>query len=63
MVSVRDKNHRWNPKSQNPEISPLYNTFYLKDTELRVFPLSNWTEIDIWQYIKKENISVYARLF
>ena len=63
MVSVRDKFHRWNPKNQNPEIAPLYNTFYSKDTELRVFPLSNWRETDIWEYIKKENIEVVPIYF
>ena len=58
IVSIRDKNHIWNPKNQRPEIWNLYN--YEKDNEqsLRVFPLSNWTENDIWTYIFRENIEV-----
>jgi len=58
IVSLRDKNHIWNPKNQRPEIWNLYN--YEKDNEqsLRVFPLSNWTENDIWTYIFRENIEV-----
>ena len=58
IVSLRDKNHIWNPKNQRPEIWNLYN--YEKDNEqsLRDFPLSNWTENDIWTYIFRENIEV-----
>ena len=58
IVSIREKNHIWDPKNQRPEIWNLFN--YQKDNEqsLRVFPLSNWTENDIWAYIYKENIEV-----
>lgn len=63
MVSVRDKYHKWNPRNQNPEIAPLWNTFYANDTGLRVFPLSNWTELDIWEYIKQEHIEIVPLYF
>lgn len=63
MVSVRNRYHKWDPRNQNPEIAPLYNTFYTDATELRVFPLSNWTEIDIWEYIKREKIEVVPLYF
>lgn len=63
MVSIRDKYHKWNPRNQNPEISPLWNTYYTEETELRVFPLSNWTELDIWEYIRQENINVVDLYF
>ena len=63
MVSVRNEYQKWDPRNQNPEISPLYNTFYTDKTSLRVFPLSNWTELDIWEYIKEENIPVVPLYF
>lgn len=63
MVSVRDSCSKWNPRAQNPEIPPLYNTFYREDTSLRVFPLSNWTEQDIWAYIEREKIKVAPLYF
>ncbi len=63
IISIRDKKHRWNPRAQNPEIPPLYNTFCTASTSLRVFPLSNWTELDIWEYIKMENIEVVPLYF
>ena len=63
MVSVRNQYHKWEPRNQNPEISPLYNTFYTNTTSLRVFPLSNWTELDIWEYIKQENIDIVPLYF
>lgn len=63
MVSVRDQYHKWNPRNQNPEIPPLYNPFYTDTTGLRVFPLSNWTELDIWEYIKQEHIPVVSIYF
>ena len=63
MVSVRNQYHKWDPRNQNPEVPPLYNTFYTDSTELRVFPLSNWTEIDIWEYIKAEQIEIVPLYF
>ena len=51
VFSFRDKNHRWNPKNQRPELWNLYNTHIHKGESVRVFPLSNWTELDIWLYI------------
>ena len=58
VFSFRTANHRWDPKNQRPELWSLYNTRVAKGENLRVFPLSNWTEGDIWQYILKENIEV-----
>lgn len=63
MVSIRNAHSKWDPRNQNPEIPPLYNTFYSDDTSLRVFPLSNWTELDIWEYIKQENIEIVPIYF
>ena len=58
IYSFRDKNHRWDPKNQRPELWNIYNARVHKDESIRVFPLSNWTELDIWQYIYLENISI-----
>ena len=58
VFSFRSANHRWDPKSQRPELWNLYNTSKAKGESLRVFPLSNWTELDIWQYIHLENIPI-----
>ncbi len=58
VYSFRDKNHRWDPKSQRPELWNIYNGLVNKGESIRVFPLSNWTELDIWQYIYLENIAV-----
>ena len=58
IYSFRDKNHRWDPKSQRPELWNVYNGRHTKGESIRVFPLSNWTELDIWQYIYLENISI-----
>jgi sulfate adenylyltransferase subunit 2 len=58
VYSFRDKNHRWDPKSQRPELWNIYNGKVNKGESIRVFPLSNWTELDIWQYIYLENIAV-----
>ncbi len=58
VFSFRDKNHRWNPKNQRPELWNIYNTHVDKGESIRVFPLSNWTELDIWQYIYLEQISI-----
>ena len=63
MVSVRDENLNWNPRNQNAEVNYLWNTYFTQSTTLRVFPLSNWTELDIWEYIKQENIEVVPLYF
>ena len=58
VYSFRDQNHRWDPKSQRPELWNLYNGKVNKGESIRVFPLSNWTELDVWQYIHLENIPI-----
>lgn len=58
VYSFRDKNHRWDPKNQRPELWNIYNSKVDKGESIRVFPLSNWTELDIWQYIYLENIDI-----
>lgn len=58
VYSFRDKNHRWDPKNQRPELWNLYNGKINKGESIRVFPLSNWTELDIWQYIHLEQIPI-----
>ncbi len=58
VYSFRDENHRWDPKSQRPELWNIYNGRINKGESIRVFPLSNWTELDIWQYIYKEQIEI-----
>ncbi len=58
IFSFRSANHRWDPKNQRPELWKLYNTQKAKGESIRVFPLSNWTELDIWQYIHLENIEI-----
>ena len=58
IYSFRDKNHRWDPKSQRPELWNIYNGRHTKGESIRVFPISNWTELDIWQYIYLENIDI-----
>jgi sulfate adenylyltransferase subunit 2 len=58
VYSFRDKNHHWDPKNQRPELWNIYNSELNKGEEIRVFPLSNWTELDIWQYIHLENIPI-----
>ena len=60
VFSIRDRNHRWDPKSQRPELWNLYNGNINRGEEVRVFPLSNWTEIDVWQYILAENIEIVS---
>ena len=55
---MRDRNHRWDPKSQRPELWNLYNGRINPGEEVRVFPLSNWTELDVWQYVYLENIEI-----
>ncbi len=58
VYSFRDKNHRWDPKNQRPELWNIYNGKVNQGESIRVFPLSNWTELDIWQYIYKESIEI-----
>ncbi|TKD12898.1 MULTISPECIES: sulfate adenylyltransferase subunit CysD [Polyangium] len=58
VFSFRDKNHRWDPKNQRPELWNLYNTEVHKGESIRVFPLSNWTELDVWQYIHQEKLPI-----
>lgn len=58
VYSFRDKNHRWEPKAQRPELWNTYNGQINKGESIRVFPLSNWTELDIWQYTYQENIEI-----
>ncbi len=58
IFSFRDKNHRWNPKQQRAELWNIYNSNINIGESIRVFPLSNWTELDIWQYIYQENIPI-----
>ena len=58
IFSFRDKYHRWDPKNQRPELWNIYNTTIEKGESVRVFPISNWTELDIWQYIYKEDIPI-----
>lgn len=58
VYSFRDENHRWDPKNQRPELWSIYNSQINKGESIRVFPMSNWTELDIWQYIYLENIEI-----
>jgi len=58
IFSFRSENHAWDPKNQRPELWKLYNSRVRKGESIRVFPLSNWTELDIWQYIMAENIPI-----
>ena len=63
IFSFRDKHHRWDPKNQRPELWNVYNTKINKGESVRVFPLSNWTELDIWQYIYLEEIPIPSLYF
>ena len=63
IFSFRAANHRWDPKSQRPELWSLYNARKNKGESIRVFPISNWTELDIWQYIHLENIPIVPLYF
>ena len=58
VYSFRDSNHRWDPKNQRPELWNIYNSQVNKGESIRVFPMSNWTELDIWQFIYLENIDI-----
>jgi sulfate adenylyltransferase subunit 2 len=63
IFSFRSANHRWDPKSQRPELWNLYNARKSKGESIRIFPISNWTELDIWQYIHLENIPIVPLYF
>ena len=63
IFSFRNAQHRWDPKSQRPELWSLYNGYKNPGESIRVFPLSNWTELDIWQYINRENIEIVPLYF
>src|SRR5271167_251753 len=63
VFSFRSTNHRWDPKKQRPELWNLYNAKKAKGESIRVFPISNWTELDIWQYIHLENIPIVPLYF
>ncbi|OUV28316.1 MAG: sulfate adenylyltransferase small subunit [Betaproteobacteria bacterium TMED100] len=63
IFSFRDDFGQWNPKSQRPELWDLYNTHVFKGEHMRVFPISNWTELDIWQYITKEDLELPSIYF
>lgn len=63
IFSFRNAEHAWDPKNQRPEMWNLYNTRVQKGESMRVFPLSNWTEADIWQYIKREEIDIVPLYF
>jgi sulfate adenylyltransferase subunit 2 len=58
IFSFRDRNHQWDPKNQRPELWSIYNARVHKGESIRVFPISNWTELDIWQYIRLEHIPI-----
>lgn len=63
VYSFRDKNHHWDPKNQRPELWHIYNGEHNKGEEIRIFPLSNWTELDVWQYIHLEEIPIVPLYF
>ena len=63
IFSFRSANHRWDPKQQRPELWRLYNTSKARGESIRVFPLSNWTELDVWQYIHLEKIPIVPLYF
>jgi sulfate adenylyltransferase subunit 2 len=63
VFSFRDRNHTWDPKNQRPELWSLYNGKINKGESIRVFPLSNWTELDVWQYIHLNNIEIPSLYF
>jgi len=63
IFSFRDKNFEWNPKNQRPELWSIFNTNIKQGETIRVFPLSNWTELDVWNYIKKEKIKIVSLYF
>jgi len=63
VFSFRSAQHRWDPKNQRPELWSLYNTDKRNDESIRVFPLSNWTELEVWQYIRQEDIQIVPLYF
>ena len=63
LFSFRNSEHAWDPKNQRPEMWKCYNTEIRQGESIRVFPISNWTETDIWQYIKRENIPIVPLYF
>ncbi|HZL21361.1 MAG TPA: sulfate adenylyltransferase subunit CysD [Polyangia bacterium] len=63
VFSFRTAQHRWDPKNQRPELWRLYNTRKHRGESIRVFPLSNWTELDVWRYVERENIPVVPLYF
>ena len=63
VYSFRDRMHQWDPKNQRPELWNLYNSKVNKGESIRAFPLSNWTELDVWQYIYQENIPIVPLYF
>ena len=63
VYSFRDKNHRWDPKNQRPELWNIYNSEHNKGETIRVFPISNWTELDVWQYIHMEKLPIVPLYF
>lgn len=63
IFSFRNRSHAWDPKNQRPEMWRCYNTEINQGESIRVFPISNWTEVDIWQYIKRENIPIVPLYF
>src|SRR6202035_997703 len=63
MFSFRSANHRWDPKNQRPELWNLYNAKKAKGESIRVFPISNWTELDIWQYIQLNDVPIVSLYF
>ena len=63
IFSFRDRNHRWDPTRQRPELWSLYNVRKAKGESVRVFPISNWTELDVWQYILREKIEIVPLYF
>ena len=63
IFSFRDRFHQWDPKNQRPELWDIYNTRVHKGESIRVFPLSNWTELDVWQYIRLEKIPIVPLYF
>jgi sulfate adenylyltransferase subunit 2 len=63
VFSFRTPQHRWDPKNQRPELWNLYNTDKREGESIRVFPLSNWTELDVWQYIQQQDIAIVPLYF